>query len=115
MTEPVLAGTCQICGDEVYQYTTISCEVAFSCGRCGKWTCTGCGGLSPGYGYGSEDESRYGKVCKECYYELQSEYAARWENEFGPSDPELGKDNPYDLRQEAEEWWKNIRQQREEP
>ena len=106
MREPVLVGTCQICGDEVYQYTTMSCEVAYVCGRCGKWTCSSCGGLSPGYGYGSDDEAKYGKVCKECYYEMQETYAERWEVEFGD---EATIENPYRLTDEDRQTRERMR------
>lgn len=70
----------------------------------------GGGGHSPGYGYGTEDEYKYGQVCKECYYELQAEYAAKWEAEFGAEERARGIENPYDLSEDEEEWRKQMRE-----
>ena len=97
---PSLIGVCELCGDEVRDYTRGRYAInACVCGRCGRWVCSGCGDYSPGYGYGIEDEARYGQVCKECYYELQAEYASKWEAEFG-SERDRGLENPYDLSEE---------------
>lgn len=95
-----ILGTCEVCGREVIDAGRYSWVVhPFTCGRCGKFVCSGCGGYSPGYGYGIEDEAKYGHVCKECYYELQAEYASKWEAEFG-SERDRGLENPYDLSEE---------------
>ena len=70
--------------------------------------------------YGVEDEYKYAQVCKECYYELQAEYAAKWEGEFGVEERVRGIENPYDLSEEEDEWrrqkqeyeaWRDSREQ----
>jgi len=106
---PTLIGVCELCGGEVYDYGPLRAINAYTCGRCGRWVCRGCGGYSPGYGYGVEDETKYGQVCKECYYEMQAEYASKWEAEFG-SECERGMENPYDLSEEEQEWQKQMRE-----
>jgi hypothetical protein len=106
---PKLIGVCELCGGEVYDYGPLRAINAYTCGRCGRWVCRGCGGYSPGYGYGVEDETRYGQVCKECYYELQADYASKWEAEFG-SECEGRMENPYDLSEEEQEWQKQMRE-----
>ena len=93
---------------------------AYTCGRCGRWVCSSCGGQSPGYGYGVQDEAKYGQICKECYYELQTEYRAKWEAEFGAEERSCEIENPYGLSDDEEEWrrrlseykaWRDSRQQ----
>ena len=101
---PTLIGVCELCGDEVYDYGPLRIINAYTCGRCDRWVCGGCGDYSPGYGYGVEDEARYGHVCKECYYELQAEYAAKWNEEFGSEERARGMENPYDLSEDEGEW-----------
>ncbi len=103
-------GVCELCGDEVYDYGPMCPINAYTCGRCGRWVCSGCGGFSPGYGYGIEDEYKYRQVCKECYYELQAEYAAKWEAEFGAEERARGMENPYDLSEEEDEWRRQKRE-----
>jgi hypothetical protein len=92
-------GVCELCGDVIYDYGPLRAINAYTCGKCGRWVCSSCGGYSPGYGYGTEDEAKYGQVCKECYCELQAEYASKWEAEFG-SERDRGLENPYDLSEE---------------
>jgi len=102
-------GVCEICGDEVWTYETIPlATVCYRCDRCGRWTCSGCGGYSPGYGYGAEDEEKYNSICKECYYDLQAEYASKWEAEFGAEERARGTENPYDLTEEEDEWRRQM-------
>jgi hypothetical protein len=103
-------GVCELCGDEVHAPGPQLPISAHTCGRCGRWVCSGCGGYSLGRGYGIEDEWKYGKICKECYYELQGEYAAKWEAEFGAEERARGMENPYDLSEEQNEWRKRIRE-----
>jgi len=107
---PRSIGICELCGNEVYDYGALRPRNAYRCGRCGKWVCYGCGGYSPGYGYGVEDEAKYGMVCKECYYELQAEYAARWGADYGAEERARGMENPYDLSEEEEEWRRRMRE-----
>lgn len=106
-TTPTIVGTCEVCGDVVRDYGTP--VTAYTCGRCGRWVCSDCGGYTPGYGYGAEDEYKYGKICLECYYDLHAEYAERWEAEFG-TDRLRGLDNPYDLSDEEDEWRSRMRE-----
>jgi len=106
---PSLIGVCELCGDEVYDYTRGRYAInTYTCGKCGRWVCSGCGGHSPGYG--KEDEAKYAQVCKECYYELQAEYAARWEAEFGAEERARGMENPHDLSEEEDEWQRRMRE-----
>jgi len=106
---PTLIGVCELCGDEVYDYGPLRMVNAYTCDRCGRWVCSGCGGYTPGYGYGAEDESKYGKICKECYYELQAKYAEKWKEEYG-TENDQGLENPYDLSQEEDEWRRRMRE-----
>lgn len=106
MDRPI--GTCELCGDEVRDYGPLRAINAYACGRCGRWVCSSCGGHSPGYGYGVEDEAKYGQVCEKCYYELQAEYASKWEAEFGAEERVRGIENPYDLGEEEDEWRRQM-------
>lgn len=101
-------GVCELCGDEVYDDGPLRAINAYRCGRCGRWVCSGCGGYNPGDGYGIEDEAEYGQICKECYYELQAEYAAKWKAEFGAEEG-ARMENPYDCSEEAREWKEHLR------
>lgn len=103
-------GNCELCGDEVRDYGPHRVVNAYTCGRCGRRVCGGCGGYSAGYGYGAEDESKYGDLCKECYYDLQAEYAAKWEAEFGAEERARGMENPYDLSEDEAEWREGMRE-----
>ena len=93
-------GSCDLCAREVYGSEPLGALNAYTCERCGRWVCSTCGGYTPGYGYGEEDETKYNWICKECYYELQAECAARWEAEFGAEERARGMENPYDLSAE---------------
>jgi hypothetical protein len=105
-----LIGTCEICGEEVWEEDgLLLMNSCYRCDRCGRWTCWGCGGYSTGDGYGAEDESKYRSICKECYYELQAEYASRWEAEYGAEERARGMENPYDLSEEEKEWRERLR------
>jgi len=56
-----------------------------TCGRCGKLVCNSCilSATDMMHGYFYEAIVKYEMVCKECYEALESEYATRWEEEFG--------------------------------
>jgi len=109
-----LVGVCEICGDEVWEDEHfLLTTICYRCDKCGRWTCTGCGGYSPGYGYGEEDRFKYGSLCKECYYELQADYAAKWEAEFGAEERARGRENPYDCSEEESEWREQLRSYRQ--
>jgi hypothetical protein len=102
-----LIGVCELCGDEVRDYLRGRYpKDTYTCGRCGRWVCGGCGGHTPGL----EDERKYGQVCKECYYELKADDAARWEAEFGAEERARGMENPHDLSEEEEEWRRHMQE-----
>ena len=102
-------GSCDLCGREVYGSEPLGALNAYTCERCGRWVCSACGGYTPGYGYGEEDETKYNWICKECYYELQAKYAEKWKEEYG-TENDQGLQNPYDLSQEEDEWRRRMRE-----
>jgi hypothetical protein len=108
MSQPDDGTACEICGDRIVDNGPgISWIIhPWTCGRCGKRVCFGCGGYSAGLGYGNEDSEKYGDICTECSYELRESYAGKWESEFGG---EASFDNPYELSQDERELRERIR------